>query len=101
MVTDGNLKKMELTAGVVPNRVIFHSAGSVKDATLRESQESLPAISGVQTSSESAGILLRLTRSLRDIKAIANVAFKAGSSQHGNARRASVGCKETCQSVFC
>ena len=38
-------------------------------------------------------MLERATRSFGTTRVMSNVAFTAGSSQHGNARRASVGCK--------
>ena len=47
---------------------------------------------GSKEVSEMAGILLRLTVSLREIIVIAKVALRRGSSQHGNARLAAVGC---------
>ena len=43
------------------------------------------------TSSEIAGMLLRLIVSAREIKVTAKVALRSGSSQHGKARLAAVG----------
>ena len=40
---------------------------------------------------EAADMLLKLTVSAREIMVILKVAFKSGSSQHGNARLAAVG----------
>ena len=42
-------------------------------------------------SSEIAGMLLKLTVSARDIKVMAKVALRSGSSQQGKARLAAVG----------
>ena len=46
---------------------------------------------GSRTSSEVAGMLLRLTVSAREIIDTENVAFKRGSSQQGKPRLAAVG----------
>ena len=62
-----------------------------------------PAISGdleSKGSSEIAGILLKLTVSLREIIVIPKVALNKGSSQHGNKRLAAVGCQPVSESMI-
>ena len=82
--------------GVFSNLVTFHLSPSpvVSSENLDESQVTTSVLSlreGVYSSSEIAGMLLKLTVSARDTKVIPKVAFKSGSSQHGNALRAAVG----------
>ena len=79
------------TGGVVSNLVTFHCPASGKAAIFFASQESLSTLSGLYTSSETAGMLLRLTEFTRDTSVIAYVALSSGSSQHGNPLRAAVG----------
>lgn len=87
----GQLKRVSLTGGVVWNRVVFHSDASFTKNSFRASPEPCWTFSGSYGSSDSAGMLLMLTVSLRETMVIANVAFKPGSSQQGNARLAAVG----------
>lgn len=82
------------TGGVVSNFVTFHWLASGNDVIFFASHESLSALSGVYTSSEMAGMLLRLTEPTRDTRVTANVALRSGSSQHGNDLLAAVGCKD-------
>lgn len=79
--------------GVVWNRVTFHwpSWVVVDDNRSARGVFSPNNVFTVYTSSEIAGILLRLTVSARDIMVTEKVALSKGSSQQGNARRAAVG----------
>ena len=79
------------TGGVVSNRVTFHCPASDTDAIFCASQESLSTLSGLYTSSDIAGILLKLTEFTQETSVTATVALRRGSSQHGNALRAAVG----------
>ena len=78
---------------MVSNLVIFHWPASDKEAIFLASHESFSALSGLNTSSEIAGILLRLTEFTRETSVTATVALRSGSSQHGNALLAAVGYK--------
>jgi hypothetical protein len=85
-----------LTGGVVSNLVSFHlslfSTNASSEIHLpRPETEGSNDCAGLCDSSETIGILLRLTVLSREIMVIANVALSKGSSQHGNARRAAVG----------
>ena len=73
------------------NRVTFHWPASDTDAIFCASQESLSTLSGLYTSSEIAGMLLKLTEFTLETSVTATVALRRGSSQHGNALRAAVG----------
>jgi hypothetical protein len=70
--------------GVVSNRLMIQSFASC----LTPYDSSSGSCAESYGPSKNAGILLRFTVPARDISDIANVAFSAGSSQHGNARRA-------------
>lgn len=86
-----NATMYEDIGGVVSYFVIFQlSFFSVANICTRLGENS--ATVECMISSETAGILLRLTVSARDINVTANVALRRGSSQQGKARRAEVGC---------
>lgn len=71
--------------------MIFHCPASGSVDSFFVIQGSAIAASGLYTSSEIAGMLLRLTEFTRETSVTANVALSSGSSQQGNARRAAVG----------
>ena len=76
---------------MVSNFVTFHCPASDKALIFFASHESFSALSGLYTSSEKAGMLLRLTEFTREMSVMATVALRRGSSQHGNALLAAVG----------
>ena len=69
----------------------FHCPASANVLIFFASHESLATLSGRYTSSEMAGMLLKLTELTRETSVTAKVALRSGSSQHGNARLAAVG----------
>ncbi len=86
---------MVVTGGVVSNLVTFHWSASGKVAIFFASHVSLSTLSGLYTSSEMAGMLLRLTELTRETRVTAKVALRRGSSQQGNALLAAVGYSRT------
>ena len=87
------IQRRKRTGGVVSNLVIFHSSEVPVTFLAISARGPEVTAAGSKTSSETAGMLLRLVVSPREMKLIEKVAFSSGSSQHGNARRADVGCK--------
>ena len=77
-----------LTGGVVSNDV------ACQLPSLTPSKRASVKVSAT-AASERAGMLDRLTVSLRDTSVTEKVALRRGSSQHGRARRASVGYEKT------
>ncbi len=86
---------MVVTGGVVSNLVTFHWSASGKVAIFFASHVSFSTLSGLYTSSEMAGMLLRFTELTRETRVTAKVALRRGSSQQGNALLAAVGCSRT------
>ena len=89
------------TGGVVSNLVTFHWLASDNEAIFFASHESLATLSGRYTSSDMAGMLLKLTELTRETSVTAKVALRSGSSQHGNALRAAVGYTHDCTRAMC
>jgi len=79
--------------------VIFHPVPESEVVSLEKALASLPTDGSsseevVNGFSETMGILLRLTVSVREIRVMSYVALRAGSSQPGKAFLAAVGCDE-------